>query len=221
MLKLLLVSLLSLVSVVTAYTAPRRTSCGIATSRRTFIKTSTIIAPATLLQSSIITTSKPVLAFDGAGSSAYTGKSTTSRAELKKSYQRRVVADVKDFKRLGNAIQNGKSDGDEWVNFFIEYKRREPDSNGRAYAAYVDLVGNKELSGCGTLLGASYAKAGKPSENLPQVKKYNAMAKTFDPIKAAGAKGGVAKAKAAYEKVGTYIIQYKVGSTNVSFADES
>ena len=218
MLKLLLVSLLSLVSVVTAYTAPRRTSCGIATSRRTFIKTSTIIAPATLLQSSI-TTSKPVLAFDGAGSSAYTGKSTTSRAELKKSYQRRVVADVKDFKRLGNAIQNGKSDGDEWVNFFIEYKRREPDSNGRAYAAYVDLVGNKELSGCGTLLGASYAKAGKPSENLPQVKKYNAMAKTF--VKAAGAKGGVAKAKAAYEKVGTYIIQYKVGSTNVSFADES
>ena len=221
MLKLLLVSLLSLVSVVTAYTAPRRTSCGIATSRRTFIKTSTIIAPATLLQSSIITTSKPVLAFDGAGSSAYTGKSTTSRAELKKSYQRRVVADVKDFKRLGNTIQNGKSDGDEWVNFFIDYKRREPDSNGRAYAAYVDLVGNKELSGCGTLLGASYAKAGKPSENLPQVKKYNAMAKTFDPIKAAGAKGGVAKAKAAYEKVGTYIIQYKVGSTNVSFADES
>ena len=129
-----------------------------------------------------------------------------SRAELKKSYQRRIVADVKDFKRLGNAIQNGKSDGDEWVNFFIEYKRREPDSNGRAYAAYVDLVGNKELSGCGTLLGASYAKAGKPSENLPQVKKYNAMAKTFDPIKAAGAKGDVAKAKAAYEKVSTYTV---------------
>lgn len=147
------------------------------------------------------TAPKPVQAFDGAGSSAYIGKTTTSKAELNKSYQRRVVADVKDFKRLGEAIQNGETEGDSWVSFFIEFQRREPDSVGRAYAALVDLVGNKELSGCGTLLAASFAKAGKPSEGLPSVKKYNAMAKMFDPIKAAGQKGDLTKAKTAYGKV--------------------
>ena len=36
---------------------------------------------------------------------------------------------------------------------------------------------------------------------LPSVKKYNAMAKAFDPIKAAGQKGDSSKAKDAYEKV--------------------
>ena len=65
---------------------------------------------------------------------------------------------------LGAAIGNGETDGDAWVNFFIPYQRREPDSSGRAYAAFVDLVGNKELSGCGILLAASFAKPGKPSE---------------------------------------------------------
>ena len=112
-----------------------------ASSRRAFIKTCTVVAPT--VAASVITTS-PVGAFDGAGSSAYAGKSTTSKAELKKSYQRRVIADVKDFKTLGAAINNGETEGDAWVDFFIEYQRREPDSNGRAYAAFVDLVGNKE-----------------------------------------------------------------------------
>lgn len=36
---------------------------------------------------------------------------------------------------------------------------------------------------------------------LPSVKKYNAMSKLFDPIKAAGQKGDRSKAKDAYGKV--------------------
>jgi hypothetical protein len=71
---------------------------------------------------------------------------------------------------------------------------------GRTYAANVDLNGNNELRGCGTLLAASFAKAGKPSEGLPSVKKYNALAKTFDPIKSAGVNGAVDKTKAAWVK---------------------
>lgn len=36
---------------------------------------------------------------------------------------------------------------------------------------------------------------------LPSVKKYNAMAKVFDPIKTAGQKGDSSKAKELYDKV--------------------
>jgi len=196
-----------------AYTVPKSTtrsfpSSSIVTpsSRRAFVHTC-ILSPSI---AAVVTAGnqQQAQAFDGAGSSAYAGKTPTSKAELKKSYIRRVVADVKDFKRLGVAIQNGETDGDAWVNFFIEYQRREPDSNGRTYAAYVDLVGNKELSGCGTLLAASFAKPGKPSENLPSVKKYNFMAKLFDPIKAAGQKGDVAKAKTAYAKASDALGEY-------------
>lgn len=168
---------------------------GFSTSRRSFIKTCTVAPVATVF------TTQSAQAFDGSGSSAYAGKTPTSKAELKKSYQTRVIADVKDFKALGRAIERGETSGAAWVDFFIEYQRREPDANGRAYAALVDLVGNKELSGCGTLLAASFAKAGKPSEGLPSVKKYNAMSKMFDPIKDAGQKGDLSKAKTAYGKV--------------------
>ena len=150
----------------------------------------------------------PAQAFDGAGSSSYPGKSASSKIELKKSYQTRVVADVKDFKQLGAAIDNGETEGKAWVNFFIEYQRREPDSVGRSYAANVDLVGNKDLSGCGILLAASYAKAGKPADNLPSMKKYKSLAKLFDPIKAAGAKGDAAKAKAAWGKASDALQEY-------------
>lgn len=169
------------------------------TSRKAFIKTCTTVVPAAVaLQATVAT--KPAQAFDGQGSSVYSGKGIASKAELKKSYQTRVVADAKDFKRLGAAIEKGETEGDAWVNFFIEYQRREPDAAGRTYAALVDLVGNKDTSGCGTLLATSFAKAGKPSEGLPSVKKYNAMAKSFDLIKVAGQKGDLSKAKTTYGK---------------------
>mmetsp|Transcript_3835 Transcript_3835/g.8625 ORF Transcript_3835/g.8625 Transcript_3835/m.8625 type:complete len:212 (+) Transcript_3835:52-687(+) len=186
------------VGLTSAYTTPKPNRV---ISRKAFFKT---CAAAAFLQE----VAKPAQAFDGTGSSAYAGKSTTSKAELRKSYQRRVIADVKDFKKLGGAIQNGATDGDLWVNFFIEYRRREPDDVGRTYAAFVDLVGNKELSGCGTLLAASFAKPGKPSEGLPSVKKYNAMAKMLDPIKFAGQKGDVGKAKSAYGKASDAVQSY-------------
>ena len=99
-------------------------------------------------------------------------------------------------------------DGNAWVSFFIEIQRREPDSVGRTYAALADLIGLKDYSGCGTLLAASYAKPGKPSDGLPSVKKYNAMAKAFEPIKAAGKKGDVGKAKAAWVKAGELLTEY-------------
>ena len=53
-----------------------------------------------------------------------------------------------------------------------------------------------------------------PLEGLPSVKKYNAMAKVFDPIKAAGQKGDVSKAKDAYEKVSFCYIQSINESSN-------
>ncbi|KAL9188059.1 hypothetical protein ACHAXT_006437 [Thalassiosira profunda] len=172
-----------------AYTTPgpRR-----ALSRKAFIHSG---AAAAVLQSVIPV--HPAGAFDGAGSSAYAGKSTTSKADLQKSYKSRVVADVRDFRRLGMAIQNGDTNGPGWVNFFIEFQRREPDAVGRTYAAYVDLVGNKELSGCGTLLAASFAKPGKAVGGAAERERSTLL----EPIKVAGQKGDLGKAKAAYGKV--------------------
>lgn len=144
---------------VSAYTVPKSTCVS---SRKAFIKACTVVIPSMAVQ--VAAEPQSALAFDGSGSNAYSGKGVTSKADLKKSYERRVVADVKDFKKLGDAIRNGETEGDAWVNFFIPYQRREPDSSGRTYAALVDLVGNKDLSGCGTLLAASFAKPGKPSE---------------------------------------------------------
>lgn len=147
-------------------------------------------------------------AFDGSGSSAYSGKNAASKADLKKSYQKRIIADVRDFVILGNAISEGKVDGIAWVNFFIEFQRREADESGRTYAALVDLVGSKDLSGCGILLASSYGKPGKPAESLPTVKKYNAMAKSFDSIKAAGKKGDLAKAKSSWMKASEVLSEF-------------
>mmetsp|Transcript_9494 Transcript_9494/g.19234 ORF Transcript_9494/g.19234 Transcript_9494/m.19234 type:complete len:228 (-) Transcript_9494:356-1039(-) len=207
MMKSIAITALAIAGSTSAYTTPKKPSkCS---SRQAFVRTCTsTIASVAFLQTTTFANPSPVLAFDGAGSSAYAGKSPTSKAELQKSYKNRVVADVKDFKKLGAAIDNGVTEGKAWVDFFIEYQRREADSNGRSYAAYVDLVGNKELSGCGVLLASSFAKAGKPAENLPSVKKYKALAKTFDPIKAAGAKGDVAKAKAAWGKTKDALEEY-------------
>ena len=189
-----------------AYTTPTRRIGNASSSRKAFLQTCTKSTIA--IASTTFLTTTTAQAFDGRGSSAYIGKSPTSKAEIKKSYQTRIIANVKDFKKLGATIQTSQSEGDAWVNFFIEYKRREPDEYGRTYAALIDLVGNKELSGCGILLASSFAKPGKPSEGLPQVNKYNAGAKMFDPIRVAGMKGDVEKAKVAWGKAAGALGEY-------------
>lgn len=83
----------------------------------------------------------PSFAFDGKGSSAYSGRSPATKAELKRGYQERIVADARDFNTLGKAISKGETEGSAWVNFFIQFQRREPDAVGRTYAALVDLRG--------------------------------------------------------------------------------
>lgn len=98
-----------------------------------------IIATSSL--SSLPFPAEPSFAFDGSGSSAYSGRSPATKAELKRQYQERIVADVRDFNVLGKAIANGETEGNAWVNFFIQFQRREPDAVGRAYAALVDLRG--------------------------------------------------------------------------------
>ena len=151
---------------------------------------------------------KVSIAFDGTGSSAYTGRTPASKAELVKGYKDRIVADVRDFNALGKAIDRGETDGDAWVNFFIEFQRRDPDSVGRTYAALADLVGIKDVSGCGILLASSFTKPGKPSEGTPAVKQFNTLSKAFEPLKAAGKKGDAAKAKAAWFKAGESLSKY-------------
>ena len=133
--------------------------------------------------------------------------SSTLVAEKKKGYQQRIVADVKDFKNLGAAIANGETEGKEWINFFIQFQRREPDEVGRTYAALADLRGlpvpkkkNEYEGGDGMLLANTYTKAGKPPDNTPAVKSFKKLAPAFDAIEAAGKKGDVAKAKAEWDK---------------------
>jgi hypothetical protein len=71
-----------------------------------------------------------------------------------------------------------------------------------------DLVGTADGGGCGYLFAASFAKPGKPPETVTAVKRYNALAKTFDPIKAAGKKGDAAKAEASWEKAAIAFSEY-------------
>lgn len=166
-----------------------------------------------LIASQGLQNSSPALAFDGSGASVYSGRNpVTSKAEQRKAYQDRIIADVKDFKVLGNAIDKGILDAsdDAWVKFFIQYQRREPDSVGRTYAALADLIGTKEFSGCGFLLATSYAKPGKPADGLSSVKKYNALVKPFDQIKNAGAKGDGKKAKLAWNNASAALSDYLV-----------
>lgn len=162
--------------------------------------------PAFLIASQVGTQSS--IAFDGKGSTAYAGRTPASKAELVKGYKDRVTADIRDFNALGKAIDRGETDGDAWVNFFIEFQRREPDSVGRTYAGLVDLIGIKDVSGCGILLASSFTKPGKPSEGTPAVKQFNSIAKAFEPIKAAGKKGDAVKAKAAWVKAGDSLSKY-------------
>jgi hypothetical protein len=90
---------------------------------------------------SLTSAPQPARAFDGSGSTAYAGRSPATKAELKRQYQERVVADVRDFNVLGDAIRKGETEGNAWVSFFIQFQRREPDAVGRTYAALVDLRG--------------------------------------------------------------------------------
>jgi hypothetical protein len=144
---------------------------------------------------------QPAVAFDGSGSSAYSGKNPTTKAALVKSYKSRIAADVHDFNNLGAAIDKGQTEGNEWVSFFIQYPRREPDEVGRTYAALADIIGTSEGGGgCGYLLAVSFAKPNKPPDNVPAVTTYNTLAKAFAPIQSAGSSGDVKKAQKEFQK---------------------
>lgn len=179
---------------------------------------------------------EPAFAFDGAGSSAYSGRSPASKAALKKGWQDRVAADVKDFNALGAAISAAATappPGEEevellvlqedkaWINFFIQQQRREPDAVGRTYAALVDFRGlptsNQKVyeGGDGFLLANAFTKPGKPPENTPAVKSFTKLSKAFDPIQAAvvlSQKGedAAGKAKAEWQKASALLSQYLV-----------
>ena len=174
-------------------------------SRRDLLELST----ATLVASVLVTPKNPVFAFDGQGSSSYSGRTPSTLAAKAKAYRDRIAADVKDFNSLGAAIDRGETSGDAWIAFFTQYQRREADSVGRMYAAQVDLTGlNNSGGGAGLLLSTTYAKPNKPPDNLPQFKKYNALAKTLEPIKNAGKTGDVAKAKQEWIKASGTLSEY-------------
>ncbi|CAB9506014.1 expressed unknown protein [Seminavis robusta] len=148
-------------------------------------------------------------AFDGGGSSAYSGRTPLEKAAKQKSYRDRIVADVKDFNTLGAAIETGEVDGDAWVGFFIPYQRREPDSVGRTYAALLDLIGvEKSGGGAALLLATTYAKPNKPPNNLPQYKKYESLLQNFNGIKAAGKAGEAKKAQKEWSKAASVLADY-------------
>jgi hypothetical protein len=148
-------------------------------------------------------------AFDGQGSSSYSGRTPATLASKAKAYRDRIAADVKDFNSLGAAIDRGETSGDAWVAFFIQYQRREPDSVGRTYAAQVDLTGLENSGGgAGLLLAATYAKPNKPPDNLLQFKKYNALAKTLETVKNAGKSDDSTKAKKEWTNASVSMSEY-------------
>lgn len=123
----------------------------------------------------------------------------------------RIIADVKDFNKLGAAIDKGEIDIENdaaWVSFFIPYQRRSPDAAGRSYAAQLDLIGVEKSGGAGLLLATTYAKPNKPPTNLPQYKKYDALQMSLDPIKKAGTAGDAAKAKKEWSKAAVCFSDY-------------
>lgn len=164
----------------------------------------------------LVTVAGPALAFDGQGSSAYAGRTPSSVAQLKKSYQDRVAADVRDFRVLGDEIKKGALDGDAWVFFFTQQPRSRPDASGRTYAALADLIGHKNdekpkgplEGGCGYLLAATYAKPGKPPDNVPSVKAYAPLPTIFDPIRVAAKKGSPEAAARAYDAAAKGLAAY-------------
>lgn len=196
-----------------AYTPSRPPSSQTkATTRRDF----GVKAAAALLITATPDPSLSTWAFDGSGASASSGLNPQTKAEKKKSYQKRVVADVKDFIALGSSIDNGGLDGTPaWTNFFITFQRREPDAVGRSYAALVDLRGlpiNKKKTefegGDGLLLANTFTKAGKPPDNTPAVKSFKKLSPAFDPIETAGKRGDAKAAKEAWEAAKGLLLQY-------------
>ena len=162
----------------------------------------------------LVARNEPVFAFDGSGASVSAGYSPATKAEKKKRFQERIVADIKDFNRLGQAIDKGETSGPAWVNFFITFQRREPDEIGRTYAALADMRGlptkkaNEFEGGGGLLLANTFTKPGKPPDNTPAVKSFLKVSKTFNAIEAAGKAGDAAKAKAAWLKTSELLSQY-------------
>jgi len=187
-------------------------AAGPTTRRDLFDRTSKgAVAAAALLG---LSTPRAASAFDGSGASASAGYSPATKAEKKKKFQERIVADVKDFNTLGQAIDKGETQGPAWVNFFILFQRREPDEVGRTYAALADMRGlptkksNEFEGGGGLLLANTFTKQGKPPDNTPAVKSFLKLSKTFDAIEAAGKAGDAKKAKTAWVKTSEMLSQY-------------
>lgn len=149
-------------------------------------------------------------AFDGTGSSI--SNAPSSKAELAKGYRQRIVADVRDFNALGKAIlDRNEMDGNAWLDVFIPYPRREADALGRTYAAQIDLIGpfdSKTGGGAAYLLASTFAKPNKPTENLPQMKKYKELFKSIEGVDAAGRKKDLAKAKKEFAKASAVLSDY-------------
>lgn len=165
------------------------------------------------LPTTVLLPTQESLAFDGSGSSAYSGRSPQSKAALQKSYKERIAADVKDFVALGGAIQRGEIDTEPWKFFFIPFPRNVPDRVGRTYAALADFIGHRADNGklegsTGYLLAATFAKPNKPPDNTPAVKAYNKVAPLFEPIRAASENDDAEKAKKAWETARASLIAY-------------
>jgi len=162
----------------------------------------------------IVKGNEPAIAFDGSGASASSGYAPATKAEKKIKFKARIVADMKDFNKLGQAIDKGDTEGAVWGNFFIIFQRREPDEVGRTYAALADLRGlptkksNEFEGGDGLLLANTFTKPGKPPDNTPAVKSFLKVSKTFDAIEAAGKAGDAAKAQKAWLKTSELLSQY-------------
>jgi hypothetical protein len=194
--------------------------CGAWTSSTPLSRSNVLSIGSSAVAATFLNVGDVVFAFDGSGSTAYTGRSVASKEELAKRYVSRLVADVKDFKALGNAIARGETDGDEWVAFFIPYQRREPDAVGRSFAAQLDLIGSDGAGGVGLLLAGSFGKKGKPIEALPQVRKFQVLASAMPAIAAAGKTGDAAKAKKAWLKASEAFSEYlKAVELPVSLSD--
>jgi hypothetical protein len=161
-----------------------------------------------------ITTPFSAFAFDGSGASVSAGYSPATKSEKKKKFKQRIIADVKDFIVLGQAIDKGETKGPAWANFFITFQRREPDEAGRTYAALVDLRGlptkksHEFEGGDGLLLAKTFTKPGKPPDNTPAVKSFVKLSKTFDAIEAAGNADDISKANKAWLKTSELLSQY-------------
>ena len=185
---------------------------GIKTTRRGFLATTTLIGAGIFASST--TSPASVWAFDGTGSTAYSGYNPATKAEMKRTYKARIAADIRDFNALGDAIyKKGETSGAAWTNFFIQFARREPDEVGRTYAALVDLRGlpinKKEFEGGdGMLLANTFTKAGKPPDNTPAVQAFKKVIRVFDPIEDAGKKSDINKAKSEYAKAKPVISAY-------------